>query len=239
MKKSVAFSLILTFILAFVFSLPATLAAGQSQETESTVPELTAFHEVIYPIWHTAYPEKDYAALRKFAPEVKAGAEKIYTAELPGILHERQAKWDLGVAELKKGVDVYLAAAAGQNDQALLSSAETLHSLYEMMVRIIRPVLKEVDDFHKVLYVVYHQYLPGKDYDKIRGVAGELVTKAEAIGRAALPKRLKPKAEAFHKATADLYESAKALAATKPDAGLAAAVENVHSKYQDLEKVFE
>jgi hypothetical protein len=239
MKKSVAFSLILTFILAFVFSLPATLAAGQSQETESTVPELTAFHEVIYPIWHTAYPEKDCAGLRKFALEVKAGAEKIYTAKLPGILRERQVKWDLGVAELKKTVDAYLDAAAGQNDQDLLSAAEALHSRYEMLLRIIRPVLKEVDDFHKVLYVVYHQYLPGKDYEKIRGVAGELVTKAEAIGRAALPKRLKPKAEAFHKAAADLYESAKTLAATKPEAGLAAAVENVHSKYQDLEKVFE
>jgi hypothetical protein len=239
MKKRAVFILIAAFVLALVLVSSAAPTGGQTQETESTVPELSAFHEVIYPIWHTAYPENDYAALRKFAPEVKAGAEKIYAAKLPGILHERQAKWDQGIAELKKTVDAYLAAAAGQNDEALLSAAEALHSRYEMMVRIIRPALKEVDDFHKVLYVVYHKYLPAKDFEKIRGAAGELVTKAEAITKAALPKRLEPKAEAFHKSAADLYAAAKALAATTADAALAAAVEDVHTKYQVLEKVFE
>jgi hypothetical protein len=223
--------------LAVILSAPA-LAADTAQETESSVPELSAFHEVIYPIWHTAYPEKDYAALRKYAPEVKSGAEKIYAAKLPGILRERQAKWDQGVVELRKTVDAYIAAAAGTNDEALLAAAETLHSRYEMLVRTIRPVLKEVDDFHRVLYVVYHKYLPDKDYAKIKETSGDLAAKAEAITKASLPKRLESKAEAFQKAAADLNEAAKALAAA-PEASLAAAVETVHTRYQALEKVFE
>ena len=224
-------------VLALVLTAPA-VAASPAQETESTVPELSAFHEVIYPTWHTAYPEKDYAALRNYAPEVKSGAEKIYAAKLPGILHERQAKWDQGVAELKKTVDAYLAAAAGTDDAALLAAAENLHSRYEMLVRIIRPVLKEVDEFHKVLYVVYHKYLPAKDYAKIKEAAADLTARAGAITKATLPKRLEAKTEAFRKAADELYLATKALAEA-PDTSMAAAVEIVHTKYQALEKVFE
>lgn len=237
MKKLFSNSAIALLALAVVGSAPAT-AAGPAQETESSVPELSAFHEVIYPIWHTAYPEKDAAALRSYAPEVKAGAEKIYAAQLPGILHERKAKWEQGVAELKKAVEAYLAAAAGANDEALLAAAEALHSRYEMLVRIIRPVLKEVDDFHKVLYVVYHKYLPANDFAKIREASSDLAAKAEAVTKASLPKRLEPRTAAFRKAASELYAASQALAAAE-DASLGAAVEALHAQYQALEKIFE
>lgn len=227
-------------------SLALTLAAAQTgpqtQETDSTVPELTAFHDIIYPIWHTAYPDKDYAALRSYAPDVKSHADKIFAAKLPPILHEKQDKWDQGLAELKKAVGEYLNAAAGTDDEALLKAAEALHSRYEMMVRTIRPVLKEVDAFHKVLYVVYHKYLPNKDYEGIKSVSEDLTLKAEAITKAALPKRLEAKSEAFKAAAAALHESTVALAVSvKSGQGNAieTAVETVHTKYQALEKIFD
>ncbi len=238
MTKRLSPAVVALCALALVLGAPAA-AVGQAQETESTVPELSAYHDVIYPIWHTAYPEKDYAALRSYAPEVKGGAEKIYAAKLPGILHDRQAKWDQGVAELKTNVDAYLAAAAGTDDAALLAAAETLHSRYEMLVRIIRPVLKEVDAFHKVLYVVYHTCLPDKDFAKIKELSPDLTAKAEAITKASLPKRLETRTGAFQKAAAELHEAAKVLSTATPDASIAAAVETLHTKYQALEKVFE
>jgi hypothetical protein len=214
----------------------------EAQETESSVPALTAFHEIIYPIWHTAYPDKDCAALRSFAPEVKNLAEKIYGAKLPGILRDKQAKWDQAFAELRKSVDAYLAAAAGTDDAALLDAAETLHARYEMMVRTIRPVLREVDTFHKTLYVVYHKYLPGKDFGKIAEVSADMLVQAEAITKASLPKRLESKAQAFSAASEELLEATAALVdAGKSNEGkaIAAAVEKVHIKYQALEKIFD
>ncbi len=233
-------SLSILFLTLVIFT--GIQAAPQNQETESIVPELTAFHEIIYPIWHTAYPDKDGAALRSYAPEVKKLADKVLGAKLPGILHEKQAKWDQGLEEFKKSVDAYLAAAAGTDDAALLSAAEALHARYEMMVRIIRPVLKEVDDFHKVLYVIYHRYLPEKNYEMIKQSCGDLVAKAEAITKASLPKRLEAKTDNFHTAAAELYESVKALDETASSGqgdAIAAAVEKMHTKYQNLEKVFD
>lgn len=230
------------FLLLFAGFLVGAQENAPAQETESTVPELVAYHDIIYPIWHTAYPEKDYAALRSYAPEVKSKAEKIYNAELPGILREKEAKWRQGLAEFKKAVDDYVSAASGPNDEALLNAAEVLHAKYEIMIRIVRPVLKEVDDFHKVLYVVYHKYLPNKDYEKIKASTEELTLKAEAVTKATLPKRLEARAEKYNLAATELYEAAKALGETakiKEGKAVEDAVETVHTKYQNLEKVFE
>jgi NADH dehydrogenase/NADH:ubiquinone oxidoreductase subunit G len=214
----------------------------EAQETESSVPALTAFHEIIYPIWHTAYPDKDYAALRSFAPDVKKLAENVYAAELPGILRDKQAKWDQALDELRKSVDAYLAATSGSDDAALLDAAEVLHARYEMMVRTIRPVLREVDTFHKTLYVVYHKYLPNKDFGKIAEVSAEMLAQAEAITKTSLPKRLESKTQAFSVASLELHEATTALVeAGKSGEGkaISAAVEKVHTKYQALEKIFD
>ena len=82
----------------------------------------------------------------------------------------------------------------------MLDAAEVLHAKYEMLVRTIRPVLKEMDEFHKVLYVVYHKDLPAKNWEAIRAAAPDLKAKAEAVTQAKLSTRLEPKAETFAKA---------------------------------------
>jgi len=211
-------------------------------ETKSEVPELTAFHEVIFEIWHTAYPAKDAAALRKLVPQINELAAKVYAAKLPGILREKEAKWNDGVAQFKTSVETYNTAASGKDDKALLSAAEALHMKYESLVRTIRPVLPEMDAFHQSMYVVYHSYLVDKAYDKIRGASADLVTRAEAITHATLPKQFAAKADAFKAAAAELLDAAKALDAAgkaHDHAGMETGVEKVHAKYEALQSLFE
>jgi len=213
-----------------------------AQETEGTVPELAAFHEVIYPIWHTAYPEKDIAMLKSLAPQVNELAAKIYAAKLPGILREKQAKYDAGLAEFRASVEAYAAAAQGADDKAMLDAAEVLHARYERLVRILMPVVKEMEAFHKVLYVVYHTDLPAKDWAAVRAAAPDLKAKAEAVTAAKLPARLESKQEAFAKASAELLKAADVLAGLGSGADGAAveqAVQRLHGRYQDLEKIFD
>jgi hypothetical protein len=211
-------------------------------ETESTVPELIDFHDIIYPIWHTAFPAKDYTALRGFVAEINAQAVKINAAALPGILREKKQAWESGLAEFNLAVTAYGKAAAGSDDQALLDAAELLHACFEMLVRAIRPVAKEVDAYHKVLYVVYHKYLPEKKYAEINCVAADMVAKAEAITKATLSSRLAAKTEAFQAAAAKLLAETKALEAAGKagiEKDIALLVEKVHSAYLDLQKVFD
>lgn len=235
----------LSLLFIFLFCSTAHLSSSalfQAEETESWVKELGDFHEIIYPIWHTAYPDKDYAALREYVPEVNRLAKNLFEAELPGILRDKKAKWDEGMEQLKKAVEDYNKAAAGEDDQALLDAAEVLHAKFEMMVRIIRPVLKEIDEFHKVLYVVYHKYLPNKEFDQIKTVTDDFIQKAEAITNAELPERLAAKAEDFAAAAQALLDASKKLQTVcmeEDSKAIEQAVEVLHTKYQALEKIFD
>ena len=234
-------AIISIFLAVAAIGIPAQEKAA-AQETSSSVPELEAFHEIIYPIWHTAYPEKNIAALKSYVPRINELAAKIYTAKLPGILREKNAVWTAGVDKLKQAVDAYNTAAKGTDDQALLNAAEALHMRYEMLVRAIRPVLPEMDAFHKELYVVYHQYLPEKKWDDVRKAAPAMKGLAEAVAKAQLPKRLEAKTGMFNAAAAGLVEATaglEGLAKSGAAAALEQAVIKVHTKYQALEKVFE
>ncbi len=232
---------LLFFLFSFLLINSITVFAQEEEcvdETSTNIPALKEFHEVMHPIWHTAYPEKDIDALRKYAEEVKEKALKIYEVKLPGILREKEAKWKAGVETFRNAVDNYLAIAETGNDQAMLDAAEELHTRYENLVRIIRPIVKELEEFHKVLYVIYHRYLPDKKWKEIRNECKNLKEKAAQLSKAKLPKRLEAKNDEFKKRVNALSKSVNSLCRTK-DAGMEKAVENMHTRYVKIQELFE
>ena len=216
-----------------------------SAEIKSSVPELIKFHDVIYVIWHEAYPSKDIKLLKSLVPDIQTHLSNINNAKLPGILREKETKWKEGLNDLNKTADEYYKAANGSDDQALLDAAENLHSNFEMMVRIIRPVIKEVDEYHKVLYIIYHKYTPNKQYNEILAVMDDLIEKADAVGKVPqdkLQKRIPNKIEDYNKSAKELYESTVALKEilkTNDAEQIDKAIDIMHSKYQKLESVFD
>jgi len=215
----------------------------QSSEIDSSVPALYDFHDIIYPIWHTAYPEKNYSMLKEMVPEVNSGAEKIYSAKLPGILRDKKNEWDEGVTKLKSSVEMYNKAMDGGSEEEMLTAAEKLHSDFEMLVRIIRPVTKEVDEFHKVLYMIYHHYWPDRDMIQFKDAVDDLDKLAAELNECVLPKWAADKSDAFMEQSQKLYESTqnlKALIESNADnSEIDKAIENVHSNYVTLERLFD
>ena len=231
---------------ALIIALPLACAAGlmaqAPQEPSTSVAELEAFHEVIMPMWHTAYPAKEYAALRKIAPDVQAGVAQIAAVKLPGILHEKEGAWAKGMATLRAAAAAYAKAAAGTDDKALLLAAENLHAAYEAQGQIIRPVVPEMNEFHKTLYVVQHTYVPEKKWADVCKASPDLLTRAETLSKATLPKRVEAKAEAFKKESGQLVADAKALVAAckaNQPAGIEKATDTLHSRYEGLGRIFE
>jgi hypothetical protein len=215
---------------------------SQTQDTVWRVPELDEFHEVMYPIWHTAYPKKDYDALSQYVDEVNVKAKAIYSATLPGIQRDKQLKWNEGIAQFRTSVEDYNKYVQSDDNEGLLKAAENLHSKYEMLVRIIRPVLKEIDDFHKTLYIVYHDYLPNNNYKYLSKETDTLIKKATAITTAKLPTKLESKHDDFNLAAAELLSSTqnlKKIVTTNDKESIIAAIEDMHTKYQNLEAIFE
>jgi hypothetical protein len=212
-------------------------------ETKSEVPELWAFHDVIYEIWHEAWPAKDTALLTDLIPDIEKGYQSLSTAKLPGILREKQEKWSQGISHLGEIIENYKNAASEKQNETLLKAAEDLHTQFEQLVRLIRPVLKEIDFFHQELYMLYHYYLPDYDIDKIRTSTAELIKRMDPIDMIQLPPRLAGKKDAFDKARQTLRESLLHLqktVTTDADKGtVSSAVESMHDQYQTLMAVFE
>ncbi len=232
-------------LVIFLF-LISTCQILQSQETSkevsATVPALMEFHKVIYKIWHTAWPNKDYNMLTALLPEVEKGTASIVSAELPGILRDKKPAWDKGVEELRAIVQEYKTAAEAKQEQRLLDAAEKLHAQFEALVRVIRPPLRQLEEFHVVLYMVYHYYLPEESLDKIRESVEPLKEKMAALNRITLPARFKEKEAPFKVARKDLEEAVTQLGAAVSSNDLRKvkdAVETMHSRYVTLAAVFE
>jgi|WetSurSiteA1Bulk_404760.scaffolds.fasta_scaffold00300_10 hypothetical protein len=243
MKKFVVFSCLFFFVFAAEMSFAQVKI--DSTEITSRVPELTDFHDIIYPMWHNAYPAKDIKTLREYVPQIKVSMEAINNAVLPGILKDKEADWKGQLKEFNTAAENYYKAAEGNDDEAMLVAAEKLHFQYEMMIRVIRPVLKEIDDYHQTLYIIYHKLYPDKQYDEIAKMMDNLVEKAGAIAQYPpdkLKKRLGENFAKFEPASKELYDATVALKYAlngtdplKKDE----AVQHMHTMYQNLESVFE
>jgi hypothetical protein len=211
-------------------------------EIKSEVPELAKFHSVIYKIWHTAWPKKDVTMLKALLPEVELKGGELCKAVLPGILREKKGAWTVAVDSLKSIMSYYRRAAEANDSQQLLDAAEQLHRHYEEMVKLIRPPLKELDDFHSALYPLYHYYKPQKDLEKTQKAVQRLVEKMQALDKAVLPNRLKEKEPAFAKARVALSTAMDSLqtALTGGDwASIESQIDNVHTRYEELSRILE
>jgi hypothetical protein len=242
MKKSILTLLILSII--FQFSVCRAQTKVDQNEITSSVQELTDFHDIIYPMWHDAYPSKDYEKLKSYVPMIKSSVEAINKAKLPGILREKQAAWTSQLAELNKAAQSYYTAAGSNDNNALLAAAERLHSGYEKMVRVIRPAIKEIDDFHQSLYVIYHKLLPDSKFSEIAGMTDILITKSQAIvnyPHDKLQKRLGDNVAKYDASAKKLYNSTvslKEILNSNDAAKKKAAVESMHSAYEELDALF-
>ncbi|MBN2272999.1 MAG: hypothetical protein JXR41_05075 [Bacteroidales bacterium] len=242
MRKS--FTLLCVIFLFFFSSTSFSQIEIDSAEIISDVPELTEFHEIIYPMWHDAYPTKDFSALQRFVPQIKEHVKAINNAKLPGILRDKENAWNSQLNALNMAAQNYYDAVERDDNDALLMAAERLHYVFERMMRIIRPQLKEIDDFHQTLYIVYHKLYPDGRYSEITGLANILIDKADTITKIpqdSLKKRLGKKISKYNIAAKELYDATialkDALDGDYPEKKKEA-VEAMHTAYQNLDAVF-
>jgi len=245
MARSPIKRILLTFlVLSFTCQplLSQESAKERAAETSSNVPALNDFHTVIFKIWHTAWPNKDYDMLTALLPEIEQGITAVANAELPGILREKKVAWRNGVEKLQDIVKEYQLAIEAKQKQPLLDAAEKLHAQYEVLVRVIRPPLKELDDFHSVLYMLYHYYVPQDSLEEVKVSVGQLQEKMAALNKATLPSRFKGKGVSFTAARNQLDKAVAEIAAmvrSNEFGKIKAAVEAMHTHYEALSKVFE
>ena len=247
--------LFLTIGAAFLLTAGPRVATGQDDEKppledqnqadaelKAEVPELMAFHEVIYPLWHKAWPERDLQWMKDLLPKVRGHVQAVQEVILPGILRDKQAAWDQGVADLVATLGDYEKAAAESDEDGLLAAVEKLHSNFEALVRTVRPVMEELDAYHVELYKIYHRYAPERDLENLRAAAAEMSLRCHELTKAEIPRWYTGKEERLHAAIVDLCLRTATLNDVLEDDNwneILEAVDSVHSHYQKVEQLFD
>jgi len=210
-------------------------------ELTASVPALDDLHEVIFELWHDAWPEKNTDLIKSLLPDADEKTAALDEAALPGILRDKQAAWDEGKAKLKAALKRLHEAAEADDAKAMLDETEAFHAAFEGLIRIVRPAVPELDAFHQELYKLYHYYVPEYDLENIRTAAAAMKEKVPPLAKAKLPKRVADKQEAFDKAVKQLGASVDKLneiVKTDDKKKVLDAVEKVHDDYQTVEHIF-
>lgn len=213
-------------------------------ELKAEVPELVQYHKVIYKLWHSFWPNKDIGGIVQSFEDIRKGANNIKNAKLPGILRDKKKLWDENVERLIGIVNEMSEAIDNGDSVLILKKAEELHSQYEKLVRIVKPVIKELGEFHQILYVLYHYYVPEYNVKKIKETAPELRNKAEKLKEERLLEKIKSSArDEFKVRVNKLYDEVLSfveLVEGNFDAkSVKRKIEKVHSSYQAVEKLFD
>lgn len=217
-------------------------AEPDAAELKADVPALHDLHDVVRPLWHDAWPNKDYQLMKDLLPDAKEGVAAVQKADLPGILRDKQEKWDTGVKHLVATLDTYEKAAADDDEQGMLDAVEEFHSAFEHLYRLTRPVMKELDAYHVVLYRIYHYYMPRQQLDELRGASKELASACATLAEAKVPTWCADKADDLAPAIELLCTRTDELVATAKGEDWKAinqSVETMHTQYQAVEGLFD
>lgn len=211
-------------------------------EITAEVPELSAVHELMYPLWHDAFPSQNYDSIRALVPLFEPLLAAVDSVQLPGILRHKQEGWDAGKAVMLSSFEGLQQAIDASDNEAMLSHTEAFHIGYEQLVRMIRPLLPELESFHQELYKLIHYYGPANDRAQMSEAVAAMTEKLEPLRQATLPERLSENQGDFDAGVGVLAESLAQLSEAldgSDDEVVQAAVDAVHSAYGTLEGVFE
>lgn len=227
-------------ILFFTFGL---FAQPKDVDVSSDIKGLSDFHDVIYQLYHTGLPQKNVKFLRSLNSVIEKDYVVLKKSELPGILLDKKSKWDKGLTKLGVFVDLYRVACMKKDSVALLTAAGKLHTQFEAIIKITKPVLKETEAFHKDLYILHNICINQYDYEKVKVSTSALKEKIADLNKAHLPVRLKKKQEEFNKDIIELIVSVEKLEQAVKEGDnkslISSAVDLVYSKYHTMEKLVE
>jgi hypothetical protein len=162
------------------------------QAAEQGVDFIGKLHQVMAPAWHSAYPEKDYAALgkamNKFAamiPDVKKVTHTFKTAE-------REANFNAARKKFIELVEKGAAAGTESETEIIYELMPDVHMSFEEMAYYLLPVsFPEFQSLVTVVNLMIDEHLKKEDYAAVATSVEALKIKNTELQKAKIPEDLK------------------------------------------------
>jgi len=203
---------VLLGISAYAQMCPAERAA------EHGMDPFAAFHKVVAPVWHEAWPNKDYDALLAAGPKFKEAFAAI-AAMKPKIDNEKRlAKFEEMRKEFGELVNAYAIVAAEGDKDAAYEMLPDLHEYFELTASSLLPVnYPYIEGIIMTKNMIMETHMPADNRDGIAGSTETLVMKLDSFDKKDIPEELTESAEDIAADIEAMKATAKLMAATCHD----------------------
>jgi len=228
----------------------ATDGLTKTEEGVSSAPDTTDslkmamddFHQVLAPLWHQAFLDRDFKTIREKAPLLQEKLMNLVKVKLPTHLEKDKKKESFLLKRqyLIVSVDQVVRAAADTVDSSLASTFEEMHWAYEELEKVFAVPIKELDSFHQTLYFLWHKALPEKDYDAIRKTTPVLKAEVDSLMKVTLSYGCAKKKAEFEKRKSALKEAVYGLVEVcekGSDEKIEEGVSLVHERFVELNRL--
>lgn len=208
---------------------------------------LDNFSDTMHEMWHDGWVNKDFELIKKLYPKASEFVANLEKSDVPKGLEERKDKWARGVKALSSSLEKIKAAIDQNNEKQILDEVEKFHQVYEFMVSLTKPYVKEVEEFHKSMAKLYHRNYPDFNLDEMKNDIKQMYVVLNSLDKVKLPDYYKDKTKEFKKVVKELRESVKDLDKyiqttknlNKDDKMLKDKVEKLHTDFHTLADLFD
>lgn len=247
----------LSLIVAMMLLVSSTIGTAADKKTKDCsdkeqkgvikVKMLDDFADTMHELWHDGWVNKDYALIKKLYPASDEFVKKLEGSDVPAGLEDRKEKWGRGVKALRVAVNNIKIALDENNEKQILDEVEKFHQIFELMISMTKPYVKEVEDFHKAMAKMYHRNYPDFNLEEMKNDIKQMYTVLDALDKVKLPEYYSKKTKEYKKVVKELRKSVKDLEKymaktqnlVKDDKNLKDKVEKLHTDFHTLAELFE
>ena len=192
MKKCVILVLLLAFVAMAVHADESSCPAKRAGDKGFN--SIEAFHHVLGPTWHKAWPNKDYDALIAAGPKFEETFGPIAELKMTFKTEKRADAFTKNRDEFAKLVKLYGEACKDGNKEKVYELMPALHDAFEMTASAMLPVhYPEFDGFVISMNMIMESHMPQNNTEGIIGSTETLVAKVEGLTEETIPEDLKEK----------------------------------------------
>jgi hypothetical protein len=190
----------------------AVKAEGEKTESQECTHGLKTncietFHAAMAPCCHELIPQGKISEAREAVPQMAATSKEIaeyspgctYGKSLLEAFDAKRTAFLNSMAELET-------ATENPDDEVFKAAFDKMHTAFEQMNGVLSMRPEGIQEFHNVLLSIWHDYLPEKKYDEIKGTLPELLKAAENLTRIKLDEQMMDKQEAFSNNAQKIYK---------------------------------
>lgn len=221
--------------------------SDKEQKGVIKVKILDDFANTMHELWHDGWVNKDFALIKNLYLKSEEFVKNMENSDVPAGLEDRKEKWGRGVKALRVAVNNMKMSIDEKNDKQLLDEVEKFHQIFELMVSMTKPYVKEVEDFHKSMAKMYHRNYPDFNLEEMKNDIKQMYIVLDALNKVKLPEYYAKKNKEFKKVVKELHQSVEDLDKyiknnknlAKEDKDLKDKVEKLHTDFHTLSELFE